>query len=677
MCGILAVVKQRTATDNRTAPIARALRTVRHRGPDDEGYLLWKPGEAAQVYAGDDTAHSSEVAHRLAALPPSADWTVALGHRRLSIVDLSPGGHQPMIHRPTGMAVTFNGEIYNYLELRAELARLGHTFTSHSDTEVLLAAWAQWGPDALQRFNGMFAFALLDPREGGRLHVVRDRFGVKPVYWSRVGHLIAFASEIKQIRALPGFTPRLDHGTARDYLAVGRLDHSRHTFDAGIEQLRGGERLVVDLGDPARPIQRIQWYELRPASFRGGLGDAAARFRDLLADSVRLRLRADVPVGSCLSGGLDSSAIVCLAHAALSAHGNHAGQITVTARFQDDQYDEWGFAQEVVQQTGARSVQVWPSTDRLRAELDAMLWHMDEPFGSTSQFSQWCVFAGAAAAGLKVMLDGQGSDEQLAGYAGNDAALYAGLLRRGAVWALVREVGAFRSRHEAFPIAQLILAVRNVAPFVDRLLPARVRLAAPNPDWLRLSDATHIAASGPRGLNTNLMEQTLVTSLPVLLRYEDRNSMARSIEARVPFLDYRLVEFLAGLPDTYKLREGVTKLVMREGLHGVLPERIRDRRDKMGFVTPEKVWLTKTDTPWFRDAARSAVEAAPELFHPDRVVQLMDDVIAGRAAFSFTPWRIVCFGRWVRQQAEGHPLDPLPPPGALHAPSNAGQGALM
>lgn len=677
MCGILAVVKQRTATDNRTAPIVRALRAVRHRGPDDEGYLLWKPGEAARVYAGDDTARSSEAAHRLAALPPSADWTVALAHRRLSIVDLSPGGHQPMIHRPTGMAVTFNGEIYNYLELRADLERLGHTFTSHSDTEVLLAAWAQWGPDALQRFNGMFAFALLDPREGGRLHVVRDRFGVKPVYWSRVGHVIAFASEVKQIRALPGFTPRLDHATVRDYLAIGRLDHSRHTFDAGIEQLRGGERLVVDLGDPARPAQRIQWYELKPATFRGGLGEAAERFRELLADSVHLRLRADVPVGSCLSGGLDSSAIVCLAHAALGAHEGHAGQITVTARFEDDRYDEWGFAQEVVRQTGAQSVQVWPSTDRLRSELDAMLWHMDEPFGSTSQFSQWCVFAGAATAGLKVMLDGQGSDEQLAGYAGNDAALYAGLLRRGAVWPLVRELRAFRSQHGAFPIAQVILALRNVAPTVDRLLPARVRLAAPNPDWLRLSDATHIAANGPRGLNASLLEQTLVTSLPVLLRYEDRNSMARSIEARVPFLDYRLVEFLAGLPDVYKLRAGVTKLVMREGLRGVLPERVRIRRDKMGFVTPEKVWLTQTDTQWFRDAAMSAVDAAPELFRPDRVTRLIDDVIEGRMAFSFTPWRIVCFGRWIRQQAEGWQRDPVAPPEMLQVAPNANQEAAM
>jgi len=272
---------------------------------------------------------------------------------------------------------------------------------------------------------------------------------------------------------------------------------------------------------------------------------------------------------------------------------------------------------------------------------------MDEPFGSTSQFSQWCVFAGAADAGLKVMLDGQGSDEQLAGYGGNDSALYTGLLRGGRFLSLAREVASFRGRHAVLPVAQLILAARNVAPQVDRFLPDRVRLATGTPEWLALDAPSHLSGEPPRDLNDSLVRQTISTSLPVLLRYEDRNSMARSIESRVPFLDYRLVEFLAGLPDEMKMRNGMTKVVLREGLRGTIPESVRMRRDKMGFVTPEEVWVKESATDWFREGLHAAADSAPHFFHREKVMGLFDDMVASRIPFSFLPWRILCLGRWL------------------------------
>src|SRR6185312_16134689 len=392
-----------------------------------------------------------------------------------------PHGHQPMVHRATGLSVVLNGEIYNYLELRRELESCGHRFESHSDTEVLLASWAEWGLGALARFNGMFAFVLLDPRNGGIVHAVRDRFGVKPLYWMQLGQTIAFGSEIKQLRSLPEFVASLDLATTHDYLAIGRLDHSSHTFDSSIEQLTGGERAVVRLNSILPKVERQRWYSLTGEPIAGGLVDAASRFRDLLTDSIRLRLRADVPIGSCLSGGLDSSAIVCLAHTLLRAQQKHEGQITVTARFSDAAFDEWQYAARIIEQTGARPVEVWPTVERLQAELDSQLWHMDEPYGSTSQFSQWCVFDGAANAGLKVMLDGQGSDEQLAGYAGNETALYTGLLRRGNVVRLTMEALSYRRKHANLPLSQLLLALRNVVPAVDHFLPSRLRLGAPTP----------------------------------------------------------------------------------------------------------------------------------------------------------------------------------------------------
>ncbi|HJU88386.1 MAG TPA: asparagine synthase (glutamine-hydrolyzing) [Gemmatimonadaceae bacterium] len=667
MCGILALIRDASEGPASTTPLIAATRQVRHRGPDDEGFLLWQPGDDLRALAGEETSDDTIRALRLTTVPASAHWRVALGHRRLSIVDLSPGGHQPMIERGCGLAIAYNGEIYNHIELRAELERQGREFHSHSDTEVLLAAWAEWGVECLNRLNGMFSFVLLDTRGAGKLHAVRDRFGVKPLYLARVGELFALASEIKQIRALPGYSFELNEGAAADYLGAGLMDHTRDTFDAGIEQLLGGEMVSFDLGQRVPQPRVERWYTLRRRSFHGSDADAAMEFRRLLTDSVRLRLRADVPVGSCLSGGLDSSAIVALARENLEAHGDHQGQITVTARYSDPRFDEWVYAEQVIRQTQARSVEVWPTVERLRAEVDRQIWYLDAPFGSTSQFSQWCVFAAAADAGLKVMLDGQGSDEQLAGYNGNDAALYTGQLRRGALVALTRELRAAILEKGALPKAPLLFAIRNTVPALDLLLPGRLRVKRSRPAWLRL-DAPFFQRQAPaRGLGQSLIEQTLSTSLPVLLRYEDRNSMARSIESRVPFLDYRLVEFLAGLPDHLKLREGVTKVVLREGLRGVIPESVRTRRDKMGFVTPEQVWLREKATAWFRREIAQSVAQAPSLFVADEALDYVDDIIAGRAAFSFDPWRMLCMGRWLAQVRSGQNAPPETEPVPLQA----------
>jgi asparagine synthase (glutamine-hydrolysing) len=652
MCGILGLVRSPNDSRTSTHPVRAATTIVQHRGPDDEGFLLWD-GVTSRAYAGVDTAERSRVEHGLDQLPADASWRVAFGHRRLSIVDLSPLGHQPMVHEATGLAICYNGEIYNFAELRIELEHEGHHFRSHSDTEVLLHAWLEWGPACLDKLNGMFAFLVLDPRGGGSLHAVRDRFGVKPLYYARVNGLLGFASEVKQIRALPSFRHQLDETVARDYLAFGLVDHTERTFDAAVRHLGGGEHAVVKLDHPDLPMSVQRWYDLAPATFRGSTGDAAVELHALLSDSVRLRLRADVPVGSCLSGGLDSSAIVCLARRELDAQQGSERQITVTACYEEQRFDEWRFAEQVVAQTRADAVRVWPSIERLQGDLDLQLWHLDDPVGSTSQFSQWCVFRGAADVGLKVMLDGQGSDEQLAGYGGSDAALYAGLLARGSLFQLGSEVAVFRAHHGALPVAQLVLAARNVMPLLDAFLPDRVRVRQSYPDWLSASSCSPISRGRVTNLNALLRQQLLATSLPALLRYEDRNSMAFSVESRVPFLDFRLVEFLAGLPDGMKLQRGITKTVLREAMRGVLPEAIRTRGDKMGFVTPEEVWLGKTATAWFRDGVEATLDTIPSLFERGKVLEMLERTVAGAIPFSFAPWRILCFGRWIMNCASG------------------------
>jgi len=662
MCGILALVRSDVHAEASTIPLVKATREVRHRGPDDEGYLLWQAGEAPRVFAADQSSPAARRARRLPQLAARGSWQVGFGHRRLSIVDLSPGGHQPMLHRDTGLGIVYNGEIYNHVELRGDLEAMGHHFTSHSDTEVLLAAWAEWGPACLDRLNGMFAFVMLDPRNGGTLHAVRDRFGVKPLYWARVGEFLVFASEIKQIRSLPGYRFIPNAVALRRYLTGASLDRTSDTMHAGIHQLRGGERASVDLRSPHDSLEIARWYRLKGDAFTGDLDEAAKQVRDLLTDSVALRLRADVPVGSCLSGGLDSSTIVCLAHRDLTARETHAGQIIVTARHSDAKFDEWQYAQQVVRITGATSVSVWPTSAQLVSDLDSLLWHMDEPFGSTSMFSQWCVFRGAAEVGLKVMLDGQGSDEQLAGYGGNETALYTGLLRGAKMLRLASEVNAYRRHHGSLPIAHLILSLRNLMPGIDALLPKRVRVAPNAPPWLILRELND-GDIPPIDLRDALRRQTLETSLPVLLRYEDRNSMAWSIESRVPFLDYRLVEFLAGLPDEMKFRRGVTKVVLRRAMTGVLPEAVRDRRDKMGFVTPEQTWLSELPANCVREQVHAVIDTAPNMLDAGLVMRQVDDIMMAREPFSFLPWRFICLGRWLRTNLEhsGQPLGEPPP----------------
>ena len=657
MSGIFTIAQPRRNERLTTSTLVRATQLVRHRGPDDEGYLLWRAGETPKVYAGTETSAGARWAHSLTPLPESAVWQVGFGHRRLSIIDLSPAGHQPMYHPESGLALSFNGEIYNYLELRAELQKAGHRFRSQTDTEVILAAWAEWGPDCLRHFNGMFAFVLLDTK-ANVLHAVRDRFGVKPLYWARVGEQLVFASEIKQIRGLPDFVPRVDVSTARDYLAVGWLDHNRYTFDEQIQHIMGGERAAVRLDAPALAPEVLRWYDFQPSDWRGTDADAAAQCHDLLRDSVRLRLRADVPVGTCLSGGLDSSSIVCLIHQIQQAEGLTNPQRTVTVRYENAKFDEWQHATQVVEQTGAESVQVWPTVERLQNELDQILWHLDEPHGSTSQFNQWCVFGAAAGAGLKVMLDGQGGDEQLAGYGGSTVtAMLAGLLRRGRWATLTREINTQRRSQGRAAAAQTVLAVRNLYPSLDRVLPLGWRFTSANPTWLRLDAVSRLPLAPPRDLNESLRRQIL-TRLTVHLRYEDRLASAWSVESRLPFMDFRLVEFLLSLPERLKLRAGRSKVVLREAMRGIIPEAIRERRDKMGFVAPEPVWLRGGATDWFRQGVEAALDLAPDFFHADAARRLVNDMAGGQRGFSSDVWHILCLGRWLKGITES-PASPL------------------
>ncbi len=637
MCGVAALF---AAPPVPLSPLIAAMtRMIEYRGPDDEGLALFRgPGLAPIVEA---TAAPAEA---------------ALGNRRLAIVDLSSSGHQPMASEDGRCWITFNGEIYNHIELRKELEALGCRFRSHTDTEVILHAYRLWGEKCLDRFNGMFAIVLVD-REVRKLLAARDRFGVKPLYyWRSPQGLTAFASEIKQFSVLPGWRARVNGQGAYDFLNWGVSDHTGETMFEGVRQLRGGEVVHCALDELARGVPVRRWYELEPDRFAGSFDEAAERFRDLFTDSVRLRLRADVPVGSCLSGGLDSSSIVCAANLLLRTANAQAQQKTFSAYSRVARFDESRHIETVVRHTGVEGHGTWPDLSELFGLVDAITWHQDEPFGSTSIYAQWHVFRVASQARVKVLLDGQGADEQLVGYHGFFAPHFTSLFMRLRWLTLWNEIAKARELHGMAPS----LAVKYIGNAVlPQPLRQRLRRFAGKPSaapqWI---DDRRIGYDGADpyarlGLKTTSIDDMtramlLYIGLPMLLHWEDRDSMAHSVESRLPFLDYRLVEFVMGLPADYRIAGATTKRVLREAMRGILPEAIRMRMDKLGFATPEEAWVRDQAPELFRAEARRAVEASRGILNA-RALARAEAIIDGREPFSFLLWRMISFGRWMER----------------------------
>jgi asparagine synthase (glutamine-hydrolysing) len=554
MCGICGVVAlgrppETVTVDSMSARLA-------HRGPDGVG-RYFAPG-------------------------------VALGHRRLAIIDLTEAGRQPFASDDGGLQLLHNGEIYNYRELRTELEAHGHRFRTATDTEVILRAYEEWGSDCVRRFNGMWAFALWDER-GQRLFCSRDRFGVKPLYY-RVGDgRFVFASELKAFRADPAARLEPNLRAVRDFLAQGYVDHvPGETFFRGTQTLPAAHSLVFDRNG----LRLTRYWRLEP---RDPPSHPAEAVRELFVDSVRLRLRSDVPLGTALSGGIDSSAIACAVDHLLRTEAENARPVgdrqqTFTVWFDDPGHDERSYAEAVAERIHAQPHWISFSDRDVADELPAIVAAQDEPFGSTSIVAQWHVMRAAKEAGLKVMLDGQGGDEVLAGYPVTFGYRFADLLVAARLRDLRDELAAFRRLHGRGAGAT---ATALATPFLPQAVRWRLRSLRGRADRLvhpslRGLPPTAEANGSPFPDRLRSVYHLILTErgLPELLRYEDRNSMAHSLEARVPFLDYRLVELLYSLDSRELVDHGVTKVVLRHALHDLLPPVVSERVDKLGFITP-------------------------------------------------------------------------------------------
>jgi asparagine synthase (glutamine-hydrolysing) len=627
----------------------KAVEAVTHRGPDGGGYAWWPANGGSAVFIREGAARNEADEARINGAG------LLLGHRRLSILDLSDAGAQPMQYGDR-YSIVFNGEIYNYVELREELKQQGCEFHTHCDTEVILAAYATWGQTCLQRFNGMFAFVLYDAARH-TFFAARDRFGVKPLYyWITPDGSVAFASEIKQFQALPGWKAKANGPRLYDYIAWGVQDHTAETMYAGVYQFQPGEMLTLTTWEKpklnaAGRLPTEKWYRIPDAPRTKSYEDAAAEIRELLRDSVKLRLRADVPVGSCLSGGLDSSAIVCLLNGIRQEQKIAAEQMTFSARSNVAAYDEGKYMLAVAEAVKSRHNETVLNPGVVFDSLPEILRWQDEPFGSASIYAQHLVFKMAAENGIKVMLDGQGADEIFAGY-GSFKLVHLASLAAG--FHLLKLAKAFADSRNSIPggfgYSSLVLLVGLADRYQLRKFKPPLGEQVLNMERLGAKSGTPFLLNGrtPKSLR-DFSLINLTANLPMLLHWEDRNSMAHSVEARLPFLDYRVVEFALNVPDDFKIRDGRTKAVLRQGVDPLVPPLVAQRKDKLGFSTGEFDWQRGALKQTYIDRMREAKKACRELFN-DKFEMLIAAFEKNPVGEAYLPWRVICAHQWISAQ---------------------------
>jgi len=589
MCGITGIV----APAGARVPLdvlQRMTDAIAHRGPDGQGFVV-------------DGRFVSQAA-------AAGEGRVGLGHRRLAIIDLSDRGLQPLTVDGGKTWIVFNGEIYNYRDLRAELEGRGCRFETRTDTEVLLQGYLAWGEDVLPRLQGMFAFAIWDaPR--GRLFCARDRLGIKPFYYSAGGGWLRFGSEIKALLAVPEQDRILDDDAALGFLIHSNCDYGERTVFKSVKSLPGAHWLRYDVAAGQLEIRR--YWTLEP-NHTNGTSDATKieGLRELLLDATRRHLISDVHAGSCLSGGIDSSTVVGLIGKVWHEQPDAATAVgdrfdTFTSCWSDPAFDERQYALAVAKAAGATPHLVFPTASDFWNDFASMAWHQDMPFGGFSYYAQWSVMKAAREAGVKVLLDGQGGDEVFGGYAKFRYAYFASLLKAGRLPTLASEIAAALKQGDKYVLdirqgyRYLPTSLRRLLG-VDSLLQSILRTdwrqavggeSTPATRWWRNA----LGGSKSPGRTGTLMQQIQVDdivtdTLPMLLRMEDRSSMAFSLEARVPLLDHRIVEMGISLPDHLKVRRGWSKYAIREAARPELPALIQNRTSKLGFAAPDRTWLT-------------------------------------------------------------------------------------
>jgi asparagine synthase (glutamine-hydrolysing) len=622
MCGICGIVSF-SKEEVPELKIRNMMSIMKHRGPDDEGTFI--------------------------------SGNIGLGFVRLSIIDLSPAGHQPMSSPDNRYVIVFNGEIYNFIELREELINLGHMFRTSTDTEVLLESYIEWGEDCLDHFNGMWAFVIYD-RQVGNLFAARDRFGVKPFYYVQTDEFLAFASEIPPLlQLLPG-KPTPDFQSIYDYLVFNRTDHTERTFFKQVKKLQHGHSLSLPVcypplggmggrtsGGPGGCLIK-KWYDLPShVSLSKGITDPA-EFRELLSSSIALRLRSDVPVGVCLSGGLDSSSIVSILIKKFSLEKVKSFSAVYSG---GQRCDESKFIEKIDYESLEKYF-ISPSAESFLNDLDDFITSHAEPIPGTSPYAQFQVMK-LAKGNVVVTLDGQGADEELAGYHYFFGVYFKQLLRKGQLFSFVNELFSY------LKLQRSTLGLKSLIFFmVPAWLKTFIRQKEKKflrKEFLKRFNSSKIIAEGlydSRSVSEALLDH-FEYKLEHLLKWEDRNSMRFSIEARVPFLDFRLVEKILATETSEIIGRGTTKLILRDAMKGLLPEEIRLRNDKIGFETPQDEWFRKAEWQVFiLGTLNSPSFRVRNIIDQDIALRLYKEHLNGKKNISKEIWKWINLELWFR-----------------------------
>ena len=557
MCGISGIVDK---MDKRVEEqeIKKINDLIKHRGPDDEGFYFSK--------------------------------NFAFGHRRLSIIDLSDAGHQPMqyIGKSGEYIITYNGEIYNYLEIKEELLEYGYTFISNTDTEVILASYDRWGEDCVNRFNGMWAFAIYDIRKN-IIFCSRDRFGVKPFYYTEIDNKFIFGSEIKQL--LEFYKERYVNTTILiDYLVVGMEEHTDNTFFENIYKLEQSHNLIYDLNLHIFKIEKYFDIEFNREFDNYTELEAIETVKKSLDKAIDLRLRSDVKVGTCLSGGLDSSSI-----AAIASKKYRDNFIAIHAKSIEKKTDESQFAREVADYCNLNMIEVEPSTEEFINNLEKIVYIQEEPFGSPSVFMQYSVMKKARENNSIVMLDGQGGDETLLGYDKYYALYILDRVKKSPLkfFKIVKEI----KENSSLSLLGILFYLFGMTFSSIRLFIHKKEASFIYKKYLKKSNYSYLKEISNSCKDSKKLQylEIMKTNLPILLRYEDKNSMYCSVETRLPFIDYFSVQQYINLPIKYKIKGGFLKYLLRKAIAEALPSNIVWRKNKFGFESPTDIWLKEMD----------------------------------------------------------------------------------
>jgi asparagine synthase (glutamine-hydrolysing) len=626
MCGIAGFIVRKNVDFDLGSTVQEMANSLSHRGPDDSGFV---------VFPSDGYNNKNRV---------------AFGHRRLKIIDLSQKAHQPMYNPAKTIFISYNGEIYNYIELKDELVKKGYNFTSTSDTEVIIKSYEEWGVDCFKRFNGMWALAIFDKTKG-KVILSRDRFGKKPLHYYRTASEFIFGSEIKALLKYPTVKKMPNYEKIFRYIAGGYryVDIDDTSFFENIDQVPKSSYFEID---QSLNIKKAKYWQLDPNCSQQAISDKDAidRFKDIFTDSVRLRLRSDVPVGYMLSGGLDSTAVACVAAKVLKRPIATFSGITGQEK---GIYDESEFIDSVVRETGASSHYIRPDPADIFDVVNEMIGYHDEPICTVTCHSFFLILKKIAEHGLSVVLNGHGADELLAGYWDHYHYNFHDLREFGDSDGLNYEIEMWKKNHrrdqsEIKRVSDYISAMKeNRALEVSRFADYSYLLNGEMVKEHKKNRALSSLFSGEllRRLDIELMQD----GLPTVLKPEDRNTMSHSIESRSPFLDYRLAEFCFSLPNRLKIRDGVGKWLLREAMKDILPEDVRTRKYKASFISPSAVWFRTTNKDQIYDLINSSSFKNRKIYNIEKVKTMFEEHIKEEKDHHMVLWKIINLELWFRR----------------------------